>query len=188
MQGKLFQRCTHSFDCNELSLGGKVHKKTDFEAWYGIHFHKNIYEIFWSKKTIIWIFKIIKIKCFLSSSDTRRLLMHLFLFTNSAQRELVSICTQLQLTFLALKPCFKGSFIYGVTCMIHNSTVHGNKQTIAIFSSHFLYLLNIFLYFIQIFNFNKNVSLKKVLKRRSTIYKPWLFSQHSVFRYKKGYL
>ena len=30
----------------------------------------------------------------LSSSDTRRTLMHLFLFTNSALRELVSICTQ----------------------------------------------------------------------------------------------
>ena len=31
---------------------------------------------------------------FLSSSDTRRTLMHLFLFTNSGQRELVSICTK----------------------------------------------------------------------------------------------
>ena len=30
----------------------------------------------------------------LSSSDTKRTLMHLFLFINSAQRELVSICTQ----------------------------------------------------------------------------------------------
>ena len=29
-----------------------------------------------------------------SSSDTRRTLMHLFLFTNSAQRKLVSICAQ----------------------------------------------------------------------------------------------
>ena len=29
-----------------------------------------------------------------TSSDTKRTLMHLFLFTNSAQRELVSICTQ----------------------------------------------------------------------------------------------
>ena len=29
-----------------------------------------------------------------ASSDTKRKLMHLFLFTNSAQRELVSICTQ----------------------------------------------------------------------------------------------
>ena len=30
----------------------------------------------------------------LTSSDTKRKLIHLFLFTNSAQRELVSICTQ----------------------------------------------------------------------------------------------
>ena len=30
----------------------------------------------------------------LTSSDTKRTLMHLFLFTNSAQRELVLICTQ----------------------------------------------------------------------------------------------
>ena len=30
----------------------------------------------------------------LTSSDTKRTLMHLFLFTNSAQRELVSICAQ----------------------------------------------------------------------------------------------
>ena len=30
----------------------------------------------------------------LTSSDTKRTLMHLFLFTNSVQRELVSICTQ----------------------------------------------------------------------------------------------
>ena len=41
----------------------------------------------------------------LSSTDTKRTLMHLFLFTKSAQRELVSICVQSkrpQLTFLAL--------------------------------------------------------------------------------------
>ena len=37
--------------------------------------------------------KIIKIKCFLFSSDTRETLMHLFLFTNTVQRELVSIYT-----------------------------------------------------------------------------------------------
>jgi len=30
----------------------------------------------------------------LTSSDFKRTLMHLFLFTNSVQRELVSICTQ----------------------------------------------------------------------------------------------
>jgi len=42
----------------------------------------------------------------LTSSDTKRTLMHQLLFTNSAQRELVSICTHsirnMQLTFLAL--------------------------------------------------------------------------------------
>ena len=47
----------------------------------------------------------------LTSTDTKRTLMHLFIFTNSGQRELVSVCTmyaeytQLQLTFLALYPC-----------------------------------------------------------------------------------
>ena len=30
----------------------------------------------------------------LTSSDTKRTLMHLLLFTNSTQRELVSMCTQ----------------------------------------------------------------------------------------------
>ena len=44
----------------------------------------------------------------LSSPDTRRTLMHLFLFTNSAQRELVSIYTRPQLTFLAFVPWVMG--------------------------------------------------------------------------------
>ena len=48
----------------------------------------------------------------LTSSGTKRTLIHLF-FTNSAQRELVSIWTQRQLTFLALKPCiWRGLNIY----------------------------------------------------------------------------
>ena len=40
----------------------------------------------------------------LTSSDTKQTLMNLFLYTNSAQRELVSnsMCTQLRLTFLAV--------------------------------------------------------------------------------------
>ena len=44
----------------------------------------------------------------LTSSDTKRTLMHLFLFTNSAQREhgfnMYAEYTQLQLTFLAFVP------------------------------------------------------------------------------------
>ena len=45
---------------------------------------------------------------FLTSSDTIRTLMHLLLFTNSAQREhMYAEYTQLQLTFLALEPWAK---------------------------------------------------------------------------------
>ena len=40
----------------------------------------------------------------LTSSDTKRTLRHLFLFTNSAQRELVSICTQIYTTAIDF-PC-----------------------------------------------------------------------------------
>ena len=39
----------------------------------------------------------------LTSSDTKRTLMHLFLFTNSAQRELVSLHYNLGLPYLASK-------------------------------------------------------------------------------------
>ena len=44
----------------------------------------------------------------LTSSDTKRILMHLLLFTNSAQRELVLIIFT-QLTFLALHPWIQHS-------------------------------------------------------------------------------
>ena len=59
---------------------------------------------------IIKIIKIIKIICLLTSSDTKRTLMHVFLFTHSVKLELVSTFnmypeyTQPQLTFLALVP------------------------------------------------------------------------------------
>ena len=49
----------------------------------------------------------------LTSSDAKQTQMLIFFFTNSAQRELVSIWTQLQLIFLALKPCiWRGLNIY----------------------------------------------------------------------------
>ena len=59
MQGKLFQRCTHFLYCSVLSLGGKVNTGS-LESI----FTKIIHEIFWSLETIMWIFKIFKIKCF----------------------------------------------------------------------------------------------------------------------------
>ena len=89
-QGKLFLRCTHLLYCSAPSLGGNVDT-----AWHGIHLsHTKINEIFWSEETIMWIIKIFKNSMLLSFSDTKRKLMHLFLFTNSVQRELVSIFTQ----------------------------------------------------------------------------------------------
>ena len=47
------------------------------------------------RKLLCEFSKLSKLYAFLLlGSDTKRTLMHLFLFTNSAQRELVSICTQ----------------------------------------------------------------------------------------------
>ena len=50
----------------------------------------------------------------LTSSDTKRTLMHLFLFTNSAHREMDAEYTQLQLTFLALQAwcCHTNRHVY----------------------------------------------------------------------------
>ena len=76
-------------------FGRKSKHKTDVTAWHGINFHKNN---LWNILVIIGNyyenFQNYLNLMLLSSSDTRRTLMHLFLFTNSAHRELVSICTQ----------------------------------------------------------------------------------------------
>ena len=50
----------------------------------------------------------------LTSSDTKQTLMHLFLFTNSAQRELVSICisnTDFKLFLMFFQPKYKMSLL-----------------------------------------------------------------------------
>ena len=75
-------------------FGRKSKHKTDVTDWHGIHFYKNnLWNILVIGNYYVnyqnyqnWML--------LSSSDARRTLMHLFLFTNSAQRELVSISTQ----------------------------------------------------------------------------------------------
>ena len=72
MQGKLFQKCTHLLYCSVLSLGTNVNTRRMSKPDMGSIFH--------IKKSIKY-------------SGLR----NLFLFTNSAQREL-------QLTFLALQP------------------------------------------------------------------------------------
>ena len=73
MEGKLFQKCTHLLYCSVLSLGGNVNKRRMSKPDMGSIFH---------------------IKKSMKYSGHKKLLqtlMHLFLFTNSAQGELVSI-------------------------------------------------------------------------------------------------
>ena len=65
IQGKLFQRCTHFLYCSVLPLGKKVNTRWMSQPDMESLFHKNnkwnILVMMW---IIMWIFKIIKIKCF----------------------------------------------------------------------------------------------------------------------------
>ena len=94
MQGKLFQRCTDLLYCSVLSLGGNVNTSRMSKSDMGSIFHIN------NQWNILVIgnyyvnYQNYQNSILLTSSDTKRTLMHLFLFTNSAQKELVSICTQ----------------------------------------------------------------------------------------------
>ena len=89
MQGKLFQRCADLLYCSILSLGGKANtrwmSKPDMESIFTkILVLGNYYVNYQNYQNLM----------LLTSSDTKRTLIHLFLFTKSAQIELVSICTQ----------------------------------------------------------------------------------------------
>ena len=93
MQGKFF-RGVHIFVLQCTVFGRKSEHKTDVTVWHGIHFHKiNLWNILVIGNYYV-NFQNYQNLMLLTSSDTRRTLMHLFLFTNSAQRELVSVCTQ----------------------------------------------------------------------------------------------
>ena len=91
MQEELFQRCTHLYYCSVLSLGGNVNtrrmSKPDMGSICLIENQCNILVNYVNcqKSQNVML---------LTSSNTKRTMMHLFLFTNSTQRELVSICTQ----------------------------------------------------------------------------------------------
>ena len=96
IQGKLFQWCPHLLYCSVLCLGGNVNTRRLSKPDMGSIFHKkNQWNIL-----VIGNFNYVNYQNYqdlmlLTSSDTKRTLMHLSLFTNSAQRELVSICTQI---------------------------------------------------------------------------------------------
>ena len=83
----------------------------------------------------------------LTSSDTKRTLMHLLLFTNSAQTELVSICTQsihnLSLHYiLGMEYVFKVNIAFVKTIIATNEVrpikVKNRKTT---FKSFYVYLI-----------------------------------------------
>jgi len=94
MEGKVFQRCTHLLCCSVLSLGGNVNTRRMSKPDMGSIFHikksinilviGNYYVNYQNYQSLM----------LLTSSNNKRSLMHLFLFTNSAQSELVSICAQ----------------------------------------------------------------------------------------------
>ena len=88
MQGKLFQRCKQLLYCSVLSLGGNVNTRRMSNPDIGSIFHLkkqlNIHVI----ENYYVNYQNYKHFMLLTSSDTK------FLFTNSAQRELVPICTQ----------------------------------------------------------------------------------------------
>ena len=120
MQGKLFQRCTHFLYCSVLSLGGKVNTRRMSQPDMESIFTKIIFEIFWSQEYVYYYNY--QNQMLLTSSDTKLKLMHLFLFTKSAQRELVSICTQSYATAINF-PCISTllntkdqSFLFKVQC------------------------------------------------------------------------
>ena len=94
MQGELFQKCTHLLYCSVLSLGGNVNTRRMLQTDMGSIFHiKKTMNYSGNRKLLCELSKLSNLML-LTSSDTKRTLMHLFLFTNSAQRELVIICTQ----------------------------------------------------------------------------------------------
>ena len=74
----------------QYTVSGRLCKhKTDVTAWHRIHLsHKRLMKYSGHRKLLCELSKLSNLML-LTSSDTKRTLMHLFLFTNSAQRELV---------------------------------------------------------------------------------------------------
>ena len=94
MQGKVFQMCTHLLYFSVLSLGGNLNTRRMSKPDRGSIFHiKKSMKYSGHMQLLCELSKLSNLML-LTSSDTKQTLMHLFLFTNSAQWELVSICTQ----------------------------------------------------------------------------------------------
>ena len=85
MQGKLFQRCTHILYCSVLSLGGNENTRRMSQPDMGSIFHiTNQWNILVIGNYYV-NYQNYQNSMLLTSSDAKRTLMHLFLFTNSTR-------------------------------------------------------------------------------------------------------
>ena len=92
MQGKLFQRCKHLLYCSVLSLGDNVNTRRMSQPCHNLTWDPSFrVKKQWNILVIENYYVNYQNLMLLSSPYTKRTLMHLFLFTNSVQRELVSI-------------------------------------------------------------------------------------------------
>ena len=85
-------KCSRLFYCSALSLGVNVNHRrmSELDMRSIFHVKKNQWNILVKENYYVNYQNLM----LLSSTDTKQTLMHLLLFTNSAQRELVSIYTQ----------------------------------------------------------------------------------------------
>ena len=120
MQGKLFQRCTHLLYCSVLSLSGNLNTRRMSKPDMGSIFHINNQWNILVMGNYYVNYQNYQNSMLLTSSDTKRTLMHPFLFTNSAQRELVSICTQ------SIRNCNKLSlhYILGLSVTLYQEKIN----------------------------------------------------------------
>ena len=81
MHGKLFQKCTHLLYCSVLSLGGNVNTRRMLQPDIGSIFHIKKSMKYSGHRNLLCELSNLML---LTSSDTKRTLMHLFLFPNSA--------------------------------------------------------------------------------------------------------
>ena len=85
MQGKLFQKCTHLLYCSVLSLYGNVNARKISKPDMGSIFYiKNQWNIIFIGNYCV-NYQNYQNLMLLSSSDSKRTLMYLFLFSNSAR-------------------------------------------------------------------------------------------------------
>ena len=109
MQGKLSQWCTHLLYCSVLSLGGKVKTRRMLQPDMGSIFHiKKSMKYSGHRKLLCELSKLSNFM-FLTSSDTKRKLMHLFilLFKFRPKRTGFNMYVEYlrpQSTFLSLYP------------------------------------------------------------------------------------